>query len=511
MSRCVGVELDGSSVRVLALEISGKRPQILQSVETPVPEDERPWEERTAEALREAFASGKIPKGPVAASIESGEAILRDVSIPFKTEDQIRRTARYEIESQIHNYTIEQLVVAHYKTAETEKGSLLLAAAVPKEIVGRTLRALQGAGLDPVSVDLDVSAVYNALRYVGAIDAEQPHLIVHGTAKFTKLVFVEQGQPRSIRTIRFSLQGNGDLDGPDPKVRESLVEILAKEISRFLLANVAGSSPAHILLTGTFEDPEAAKRLDQATGIPVRTVPLKERFILPDKGKRQVRIGAPLGLALKAAGADTLGMDFRQDEFSYRRKFEPLKTASLVALELLIVLLAAVALHFYFLREEILQARSEVVEEQRLLYEEEIGEKLENPEHAFVEMTKLLNRYQGPAGKGLPLKRSARETWISLYETLKKFHDKYSKKQLGEAPLHLEIESIDIRQNLLNKTFEINLRGKIRNLEYAGALKTEIRSDEFFKDAEYVGQIRPLKEGDLYQFHLRASRDWKRG
>jgi hypothetical protein len=44
------------------------------------------------------------------------------------------------MESLIHNYTIEQLVVAHYKTGETDKGSLLLAAAVPKTVIDKRLK-----------------------------------------------------------------------------------------------------------------------------------------------------------------------------------------------------------------------------------------------------------------------------------------------------------------------------------------------------------------------------------
>src|SRR5689334_23763291 len=207
MARSVGVELTPAHVRILALEHTGKASKILQFHEAPIPEGELPWEDRAGAALRDAVAASKIPKGRVVAALDSGDAILREVSLPFKGDDQIRKTVRFEMESLIHNYTIEQLVVAHYKTGETDKGSLLLAAAVPKTVIDKRLKVYQAAGIDPVALDLDVAAVINSMLYAGAIATDEPLLLVHGTPRFTKLVFIEGRRPRSIRTIRFSMPG----------------------------------------------------------------------------------------------------------------------------------------------------------------------------------------------------------------------------------------------------------------------------------------------------------------
>jgi Tfp pilus assembly PilM family ATPase len=122
MSRSVGVELTPAHVRILSLEHAGKTSKILQFHETPIPAGETPWEERAVQALKDACTDSKVPKGRIIASLDSGESILREVSLPFKGDDQIRKTVRFEMESLIHNYTIEQLVVSHYKTGETDKG-----------------------------------------------------------------------------------------------------------------------------------------------------------------------------------------------------------------------------------------------------------------------------------------------------------------------------------------------------------------------------------------------------
>ncbi len=527
MARSVGVELTDSSVRLLWLERGSKKPRILQFHEAPIPppEGDSTWEAAASKTLKEAFAASKIPRAQVVASVDSGEAILRELSLPFKNEDQIRRTVRFEMESQIHNYSIEQLVVAHYKTGESEKGSLLLGAAVPKEVVARRLKVFQDAGADPAALDLDACAIFNAMFHAGAIDTDDPHLLIYGTSKFTKLILIEQRTPRSIRTIRFSLPsqeippaagaGEGSAENPGPGSKQSLVEILAKEISRFLLAGAASATPAHILLSGALEDERAASMLQSATRIPVRTFNLLEAVDHPFGGARldpSARMGVPLGLALKGAGADALGMDFRQEEFSYRKKYEALKTAALVTVELLAVFLAAVALHFYFRLGELRSDTATVLMAHADVYEEAGGERLDDPSAAYPKMQELVRRYEGPLGKGAPLELSARDVWRQLFQALQSFQARYGGQTLGEGSLYLEIEGIKIQQVTTpgNESFEMELRGKIRNVEFAGKLKEVIREVELFANAEYNAPITPLGgESGLCQFSIRAHRGRK--
>lgn len=537
MARSVGIELGEDAVRLLAIEAQGRRTRILKAHEAPIPADpERPWEDRAAEALRRALADSGVPRGRAVGSVDSGEAILREVSLPFKGDEQIRKTVRFEMESQIHNYTIEQLVVSHYKTAETEKGALLLAAAVPKAAIGRRLAAHRKAGVDPVALDLDVAAVFNAMRHAGGIDPQAPHLLVHGTSKFTKLVFVEAGQPRSIRTIRFSLPAELPAAGPgaeapapegeeavvvldeDPSrkfadlgrdVQDALAGILAREISRFLLAQAAAASPSHILLSGGFEDEEARRRIEAATQIPARTFnPLAaaDPSAAPEVRALSSRFAAALGLALKGAGADALGMDFRQEEFLYRRKYEGLKTTALVTLELLIVLLAAVGLHFHFRRSDLARDLATVRERQRELYEVVAGETLGNALDAYPRLREMFLKVD-PSALDLPIRVSAREAWRLLFGALSAFQQKYGSQTLGDGPLYLELESLDIQQstNPGNESLTVTLSGKVRNLQFADVLRAEIRSVELFRNADWVGGLAQA-EGGMYKFTLRATK-----
>lgn len=533
MTRAVGVEITEASVRLLSYEQAGKAGKILGFHQTPIEADaEIPWEDRAARALKEAFAASKAPKSRVVAAVDSGHAILRELTLPFKNEDQIRKTVRFELESLIHNHSIDDLVVAYYKTGETDKGTLLLAAAVPKEVVGRTLRVFEKAGVDPVAVDLDVCAVFNAMKHAGAIDSDEPHLLIYGTSKFTKLILVEERKPRSIRTIRFSLPEEAEAaprpskpppqdesafvileEGDavkfhelDPGTQGALVEILAKEVSRFLLAHAATASPSRILLAGDFEDPGPASRIEAATKIPVRTFNLMEA--MGGAGDRSARVAAPLGLALKGAGADALGMDFRQDEFQYKKKFDALKTTALVTAELLIVMLAALALFLWFKRTDLREANRWLLDEQLKVYwNVTVSDELKDPVQAYPKLAELYRKAAAEGGQDGPLVESGRTAWIALFDALRRFQTKYAGQKLGGGELYLEIDGVEIQQTTTsgNESLTLSFRGKIRNHEYAGVLKNEVRAADIFANADWSAPFTPL-EGGLYQFSLKATK-----
>ena len=545
MARSVGIELTPAHARILSLEHAGKTTAILQFYEAPILPGEAPWEERAVTAIQEACNVTKVSKGRIVAALDSGDAILREVSLPFKGDDQIRKTVRFEMESLIHNYTIEQLVVSHYKTGETDKASLLLAAAVPKTVIEKRLKLFQSAGVDPVALDLDAAAVINAMLHAGAIATNEPLLLVHGTPKFTKLVFIEERRPRSIRTIRFSMAGSPEVaaaaarpanaptetgeviplvmvsetdtgEGPafdqlPPDHQSALIGILSKEISRFLLANASSSSPAHILLSGDFEANGAAEMLESATRIPVKTVDLVQAVSPGSKDiPSTARIAVPLGLALKGAGVDAMGMDFRQDEFQYTKRFEALKTTLLVTVELVIVFLAAIALHFYFKKKDIDVAMKSVHNFHLDLYKNATGEDLTDPLQAYPKFKELYLKASGGGSSDLPLKASAREAWRDLIGAVQAFQSKHGNKTLSDGTLYLDIESIDLQQSTTpgNESLTMMMRGKIRNLEFAGLLKNEIRAVDLFANADFQGSI-PDVEGGLKQFTLRSTKGGK--
>jgi hypothetical protein len=252
--------------------------------------------------------------------------------------------------------------------------------------------------------------------------------------------------------------------------------------------------------------------IESATRIPVKTFNLVEAV---DPGHKTVgapaRYAVPLGLALKGAGIDAMRMDFRQDEFQYTKRFEALKTTMIVTVELIIVFLAAVALHFYFKKKDLETNLKTVYNYHQAMIENVTGETLADSSQAYNKFSELYRKATGGGPQALPLLASGREAWRDLYGAISKFQTKHGDKTLSEGGLYLEIDTLDIQQSTTpgNESFTMMMRGKIRNLEFAGLLKNEIRAVELFANADFVGSMPQIPDQNLCQFTLKATKGGK--
>src|SRR6185295_14169490 len=174
---------------------------------------------------------------------------------------------------------------------------------------------------------------------------------------------------------------------------------------------------------------------------------------------------------------------------------------------LVIVFLAAIALHFYFKKDALEKSLKTVLGAQRTLVENVSGETIADPKAAYPRMSELFKLAAANQGADLPITASAREAWRDLYLAIQKFQQKHGDKTLSEGTLFLEIESVDIQQTTTpgNESLTMMMRGKIRNLEFASLLKNEVRGMPLFVNADFVGSL-PTVDNDLKQFTLKATK-----
>ncbi len=561
MGRGVGIEVNGNAVRVAVVEGGGRGGKLIAFHEQPIDSDpKKPVDEAAAEALKFALAAVKGKGGRIAGSLDSGDALVRELTLPFTSEDQIRKTYRFELESQIHNYSIEDLVCDYFTIGATDKSSTILAAAVPRAIVEKRLAVFTKAGVDPAALDLDVAALFNAISHAGAVDTDDPFLIVYGTARFTKIILVEKRRPRSLRTIRFSLpsqqsatatgkSSTGEwktdefarppivvltdtqfekLGDPSHDPRGPLIEILAKEIGRFLLANAGAATPSHILLSGEFESVDAAALLQTATQIPVRSLGILGRIehSLGSNTSATVASRAPvaMGLALKACDVDALGLDFRRQEFSYAKKFDAIKQTALITIELIIVLLGAMALNSYFeLSDTVSAYRSGDPEKPGMMelhartYKLATSKDIDDAEQAYTQLLAEYKDFINKAGGGdYPIERSSLELAAQFFRALALLQTDSMKPsgRLEGKELLVQLDDIKVEQNTSGgaEGALLQVHGTIRSVAYAEALMKRVRTTEPFSDKSWTVEIPGYEPtpGGLQKFSLKIARGKKK-
>ncbi len=413
MSKSVGLEIHARGVRAVELVGSGKKIKVQRYVERAVAQrGGQPDPEELKDALNEIFRGGRFAKNAVIGCVDAHDTVTREIPVPFKANDQIRKVIKYEVEHHLHDCDADDVIVQYVKVGETAEGANLLVFAAKKEDIRRRIEACRSGGIELLAIDLDELGVLHAIEYAGLFEETPNCVVISIGQRSTELLFVEDGSLRAVRSVRMGIdsiahglardmdielteadaklleissgKSEGDLiipadGGLDDRVdtekshaelemdlfrqkRDEFVARLKREFVRSSAALRGGGDVERIIMTGPgLRVPGLLDMLSARLGKPIEVFRPGDHFagkIGSGKNGDDENLRADfdsssalvLGLALKGLGHDSLGLDFRQEDLKVANKFELLKNALAVAVTL--VFLALMAASFLFVYEK---------------------------------------------------------------------------------------------------------------------------------------------------------------
>lgn len=215
MVRTVGIDPGDHAVKVVELDGSYRKTRLLR-VHTEFVDDPTRRAEAVADAARAALDEGM--RGEVSLGHPCREAVLRVIELPFKGHDAIRKVVKAEIEGEIHSHVVDDMVVDFHEIgANTENGTRVLVASVPKGPLRSQLQALAGKAIEPEIVDLDTMALWRAAHWAGAFEAGEGEeagtsagmtAVVDLGARSVKVLIVDGEQLVEMRALRL---GDGSI------------------------------------------------------------------------------------------------------------------------------------------------------------------------------------------------------------------------------------------------------------------------------------------------------------
>lgn len=406
------------------------------------------------------LTSGIRLPGKVAASIDSNVSIFRELTLPFTSDEQIAKTFKFQFESLLHGYDIDKYVVDYIKTSQNETETHLICMGIPKTEISNCLKLAGSIKVDPTTIDLDIFALFLALQNLGKIESNRKYLIVFFDKDQTELILTHS---ENIQAVRCIASNEAKLVG---------------EIERFLAA-FSVDSPDEILLIGA---KEKQAELEKQIGIPVKLI---DGTHFPEEGL------VAYGLALIAADVPQgFKLDLRQGEFSYKKKYEKIKSTLALCVELLIVFFAVLSLHLYFNKirpgREELSGPKGIIQAQRIMFSDISTEKVRDDE-IYKRFSNLYNEQKELSGDAnLPIKSSAIEHCEELFACLSEFF----KENQSDNSFYLEIEGIIVSMDEKS----ITMRGKVPQT-YLQALKDKIDTKVMFKGVELINPTKDPNTG----------------
>jgi type IV pilus assembly protein PilM len=292
------------------------------------------------EAIQEAIENAKIKTNTVAAAVCGHSVIVKKVSLPQMTRDELDEQIRWEAEQYIPFDVNEvNLDFQILETSEGEGQMDVLLVAAKKDLIDDYVQVIKEAGLTPVAVDVAGFAIENAFEINYDTGPDDVIALVNIGAQVVNINIMAGGVPCFTRDIttagnqyteeiqkalsisfeeaeRIKLGGQGT-DSQDvvpqevEQAMQSVSETVIGEISRsldFYAATTAESRINKVYLSGgSAKVPGLEAAFRERTGLEVETLNPLSRMLPSDRFDQEylddmsAALSVGVGLALREA------------------------------------------------------------------------------------------------------------------------------------------------------------------------------------------------------------------
>ncbi len=358
MARMCGIRLGARAYEAVVLDGSAKKPRLRFSLEGRVPVVDEFAREELAEHLKDVARDYRkdLAVDDVGLAIDAGLGVYRNLALPFPDRAKIEEVLKFEIESEIPQWDIDELICDFHVVDATPVESKLIVTAVPKQPLESALEVTTRAGLEPLEVELETTALFHAAEFGDLLTPEASQLLVHFGERSTSLVVVTDGKPVAMRALHLELfaeptadQEEESPDGEgvraslepqalDPERQIQMIERVRREFGRTLTSADRGPAFDKLALCGNVP---AGLIGTEIQGVPIVALdPLGELEPERDPAER-LRLALAFATAWRQMGGGSLEPRLRREELAFAGTFERLELPLGVLGLLLVTFLAS--------------------------------------------------------------------------------------------------------------------------------------------------------------------------
>lgn len=167
----VGLDIGSHSLKLVELKQKGKNYELTSFGIQPLPpeaivEGAIMDSSAVAEGVDALFVNNNVKKIDVATSVSGGAVIVKKISLPAMSEDELAESIRWEAEQYIP-FPIDEVNLDHktLRGGSAQGGMMdIVLVAVKKDMIGFYANVITQAGKRPMVVDVDAFAVQNAFE-----------------------------------------------------------------------------------------------------------------------------------------------------------------------------------------------------------------------------------------------------------------------------------------------------------------------------------------------------------
>lgn len=358
MARSCGLRIGPRRYELVVLDGSPKKHKIAAYAMGELPHGGDDAMAAAAAVIKAAVKEHGVPTDNVGIAVDTGMAAFRTLKVPFSDRAKIEEVVKFEVESHLPQWNIDDLVIDFHVLESSDEQSELLVTAAPKAELKHVLDLTTRAGIEPLEAELETTAMVNAALASDLCTVDNAQVLVHVGELSTSVVVVDGRKVREMRAIRIGAMANDPapvegeaapaeaeekpasvLEPRDPEESARRLEQAIKRIRRELGRTVSAARTLHaieaVYVCG-FELPGLiGSRIQDAEVRPLDV-------FQGDAGQPADGFGplvVPYGVALRQLGGGELEPHLRREELRYAGAFEkvelPLAVVALLAVTFL--------------------------------------------------------------------------------------------------------------------------------------------------------------------------------
>lgn len=201
MARSCGLRLGSRRFEAVVLDGTAKKPKVVDAFAGDLPPHTPEFEKERRRVLKEVFQRAGKGADDLGVALDARGAAFRRQTLPLADTTKIESVLKYEVESQLPQFNIDDVSVDWMVLDQAGDSSKLLVTAVPKNLLEQVIEDCTKAGAEPLELELETSAMVNAAQAAGVLAPDSAQVLVHVGETTTAVAVVDAGKVREMRAI----------------------------------------------------------------------------------------------------------------------------------------------------------------------------------------------------------------------------------------------------------------------------------------------------------------------
>jgi len=205
MPETIGLDIGSHSIKLVGLKMTSKGPFLtsLGMKEIP-PGTDKEDVDKLSQILKTLFKEVGVKTNKVNLIVSGSGVHIKRISIPSLPKNELKEAVRWEIKDHlpfpVETAQIDFHILNEYVEDNVKKLNLMVVAC-PKHLIDRTLSIAEGAGLQPVHLDVAAFALWNTLLVWNQLGKEETVALIDMGAEKTGIYLFKDGILQFVREV----------------------------------------------------------------------------------------------------------------------------------------------------------------------------------------------------------------------------------------------------------------------------------------------------------------------